>query len=116
MASKTFSPGTTIDSAWLNDVNTVVYYQSSLQAAPTLTITTNTITPVNTISFVGAGLIKTITVPANMSGTGGSIKIIPTAAFTTDTTGNIALASTAVINRVLEFVYDGVTGKWYPSY
>jgi hypothetical protein len=89
-------------------------------AAPTLAITSNAIAPTTSISFVGAGLIKNITVPSafQVSGGvgGGSITIIPTAAFTTDTTGNIALASTAVVNRAIRFTYDNGTGKWYPSY
>jgi len=90
--------------------------QGTLQAAPTLVITANVITPAAPISFLGAGLVKTITVPANFVAHGGRVTLIPTAAFTTDTTGNIALASTAVINRAIDFVYDGGTGKWYPTY
>lgn len=88
----------------------------TLQKAPTLTITANTIAPTASISIVGAGLIKNITVPAHFASAGGEIKIIPSAAFTTDTTGNIALASTAVVNRVMTLVYDGNAGLWYPSY
>lgn len=90
--------------------------RGTLQAAPTLTIAANVITPTAPISFLGAGLVNTITVPANMTSHGGRITIIPTAAFTTDATGNIAIASTAVISRAIDFVYDGGTGKWYPSY
>ena len=87
-----------------------------LSQAPTLTITSNTIAPTKPISFVGAGLIKTITAPVGIAGTGGQITLIPTAAFTTDTTGNIAIASTAVIGRAMTLTYDGSTAKWYPSY
>lgn len=85
-------------------------------AAPTLAITANVITPTKYISFVGAGLIKTITVPALAATGGATIKLIPTAAFTTDVTGNIALASTAVIGKQLLMTYDSGTNKWYPSY
>lgn len=84
--------------------------------APTLTISANVITPTRPISFLGAGLVKTITAPALFSIGGGSIRIIPTAAFTWDATANIAVAGTAVVSRVVEFVYDSVTTKWYPSY
>ena len=87
-----------------------------LSQAPTLTITSNTIVPTKPISFVGAGLIKTITAPVGISGAGGQITLIPTAAFTTDTTGNLAIASTAVIGRAMTLTYDGGTAKWYPAY
>lgn len=83
-------------------------------AASTLTVSSNTITPTAPAHFVGAGLIKTITVPSGMAG--GRITLIPTAAFTTDTTANIAIASTATIGRAMDFTYDSVTTKWYPSY
>jgi hypothetical protein len=88
----------------------------ALQQAPTLTITTNNITPTAMISFLGAGLVKNIVVPSNFAGAGGRVTIIPTAAFTTDTTGNIAIASTATIGRAMDFIYDAGTAKWYPSY
>jgi hypothetical protein len=82
-------------------------------ASSILTITTNTIAPTNQIHHLGAGLVKTITVPVTCYTT-CSIMIIPDAAFTTDTTDNISLASTAVINKTLIFVWDGT--KWSPSY
>lgn len=78
-----------------------------------LAIAANVITPTNSVHHVGAGLIKTITVPANV-GSPTRITIIPDAAFTTDATGNISLASTAVINRAMDFTWDGT--KWNPSY
>lgn len=85
-------------------------------AAPTLTISSNTIAPTKGLSKVGAGLIKTITAPSAIATAGGTISIIPTAAFTWDTTANIAIAGTAVISRKLDFSYDSGTSKWYPSY
>lgn len=87
-----------------------------LAQAPTLTITANAIAPTKPISFVGAGLIKTITPPPGIAGAGGQITLIPTAAFTTDATSNIAIASTAVIGRAMAMTYDGGTSRWYPSY
>lgn len=89
---------------------------STFGAAPTLSIAANVITPVRPINFLGAGLVKTITVPQALTAYGGSIKIIPTAAFTWDATGNIAVAGTAVISRTLEFTYNAATSKFYPSY
>ncbi|HMJ02426.1 MAG TPA: hypothetical protein VK506_05765 [Conexibacter sp.] len=78
-----------------------------------LTISTNVIAPTNAVHHLGAGLVKTVTVPAACTST-CTLAIVPDAAFTTDTTGNISLASTAVINKVLFLVWDGT--KWNPSY
>lgn len=83
---------------------------SGLGAA--LVITANTIAPAARVHSVGAGLLKTITVPG--AGAGWRFTAIPTAAFTTDLTGNINHASTAVIGVAMDFTYDGT--KWSPSY
>lgn len=96
--------------------NTVRYWT----AAPTVA-SANTITIANVpVTFVsGTTVIKTINVPTTWVGTanyGGRITIIPTGAFTWDTTGNIAVAGTAVVSRALDFIFDKGTGKWYPSY
>jgi hypothetical protein len=42
--------------------------------------------------------------------------LIPTGAFTWTTAGNIAVAGTAVVNRMITMAYDSGTSKWYPSY
>lgn len=60
----------------------------------------------------GTTQINTINVP--VTGFTGSITIIPDGAFTTGTSGNIALGSTAIVNKALIMTYDG--SKWYPSY
>lgn len=84
--------------------------------APTLASAT-TITPTKAISFVsGITTIATITPPVPIDTLGGAIVLIPTGIFLTNTAGNIALASTSVVGRALRFVYDPVTGKFYPSY
>lgn len=78
-----------------------------------------TIAPANRINHItGTTAIVTITAPANFAATGfgGCIELIPDAAFTTTTGGNIALASTATLNRTMEMCYDNGTTKWYPSY
>lgn len=73
----------------------------------------STIAPTGGIFHVtGTTQITTISLPR--TGFTGSIQIIPDAAFTTATGGNIALASTAVVGRVLTMTYDGTS--WYPSY
>ncbi|MGZ8842133.1 MAG: hypothetical protein ACXW18_00605 [Pyrinomonadaceae bacterium] len=82
-----------------------------------LAISSNTITPTNSIHHVGAGLIKTITVPTNF--TSGVLYVIPDAAFTYDATGNIVVPSgggTAVVNKLMVFVYSSSASKWVPSY
>lgn len=90
------------------------YYSSS--ASSVLTITSNAIAPTTTVHHVGAGLIKTITVPTLMASP-SFLLIVPDAAFTYDATGNIVVPSgggTATINRVMLFVWDGT--KWTPNY
>lgn len=46
--------------------------------------------------------------------TAGCLQIIPDGAWTTTTAGNFALATTAVVGKLLTACYDGT--KWYPSY
>lgn len=73
----------------------------------------NTITATNTVFHVtGTDVVKTINLP--YTGFVGRIDIIPDGAFTTDTSGNIAISSTAVVGKILTMIYDG--SKWYPSY
>ena len=84
-------------------------------SAPTIA-SASVISPTTSILFVsGTSVISTIDSPFG-SGNGGSITIIPTGAFTTSTSGNIAIASTAVVSRALIMTYDPTTLKWYPSY
>ena len=85
-------------------------------AAPTIA-SAATIAPTKPITFIsGTAAVVTITAPSPTSVGGGTITLIPTGAFTTTTAGNIAIASTAVVGKVLIFYYDSVTTKWYPSY
>lgn len=75
-----------------------------------------TIAPDAAIVFInGSAAIDTITVPAWMEG-GAQITFIPLGIFTTTTAGNIALASTAVVNKAMIMTYSAGTAKWYPSY
>lgn len=74
-----------------------------------------TISPVAQIFHVsGTSNISTITPPTDFNN--GVLYIIPDDVFTTDILGNIALASTSVVNQVLIMVYDATQEKWYPSY
>jgi hypothetical protein len=45
----------------------------------------------------------------------GEIVVIPSAASTWTTAGNIAKAGTSTANRAISFFYYPPTGKWYPS-
>ncbi len=93
-------------------------YRLLATSIPAQTIpSANTIAPINPITFVsGTQLISTITPPPLIALTGGQITLIPTGAWSTNLTGNIALASTAIVNRALILTYDSTTQKWYPSY
>jgi hypothetical protein len=89
---------------------------STGEAAPTIA-SASTIAPTKPITFIsGTTQINTITAPTGISTSGGQITLIPTGLFTTGTSGNIALATTAVVNRALIMTYDSGTAKWYPSY
>lgn len=94
-----------------------------------LTVSGNAIAVTAYMHHVGAGLIKNITLPTNANfpnmGTVNwempCIQLIPDAAFTTDATGNISKASTAVIGQPMTMCLDPNGGgagvaKWYPSY
>lgn len=79
----------------------------------------SSITPTSAIHHItGTTQINTITAPSQFAaaGMGGCLRLIPDGAFTTGTSGNIAIASNAVVSRTLELCYDNGTSKWYPSY
>ena len=74
-----------------------------------------TIAPTMPIHHVsGTAAITTITVPTGFIS--GCIGLWPDGIFTTTTGGNIALASTAVVNKIMFMCYDPTLGKWGPSY
>lgn len=62
----------------------------------------------------GTAAMVTITVP--YAGFSGRITILPGGAFTWTAAGNIAVLGTAVVDKALDFVYDPIRAKWYPSY
>jgi len=99
--------GTSVTLSGLNATNA---------AAPTIA-SAATIAPTKQITFIsGTAAVVTITAPTPISDGGGTITLIPTGAFTWTTAGNIALAGTAVVSRVLTMTFDVTTAKWYPSY
>lgn len=76
-----------------------------------------TIAPTAPIHHVtGTTAINTITPPPAFLANGGQIVLIPDGLFTTGTSGNIALATTAVVSKAIIMTYDPVAAKWYPSY
>lgn len=89
---------------------------TKLSEAGATVASTTSITLNNDITFIsGTEAIETI-LPNFGGGFSGIAVLIPTAAFTTVTTGNIAIASTGVVGKALIMVHAKSTGKWYPSY
>lgn len=67
----------------------------------------------------GTNAITSWTIPLGFNGTaagGGCFQVIPDALFTWTATGNIALAGSAVVNKLLQFCWDAKNSKWVPSY
>lgn len=83
---------------------------------PTIT-SAATIAPTRKVTRVtGTVPIATITPPNGYFNGPLYLYTSGTAVFTTITTGNIALASTAVQFKLLVLVFDPSVSKWYPSY
>jgi len=66
--------------------------------------------------ITGTAAIATFNIPAGMNSYGHCLQVIPDGAFTTILGGNIAVATTAVVNKTMRFCYDTGTSKYYPSY
>lgn len=78
-----------------------------------------TIAPTKSITHIaGTTTISTISVPVIFTGAnrGGCLTLIPDGAWATNTSGNIAVSTTATVGRALTMCYDHGTTKWYPSY
>jgi hypothetical protein len=60
----------------------------------------------------GTAAIKDIIAPSGF--TGGAIHLIPDGLWTTVTGGNIGVATTAVVGKVLALIFDGA--MYWPSY
>lgn len=86
---------------------------ATLPSGPLFHVTgTNAITAwgsSTTVGMVGGAGSKTDVV-------GASFCVIPDAIFSTTATNNIALASTAVVNKVLCYTFDQTNKKYVPSY
>jgi len=66
--------------------------------------------------ITGTTTIATISSACSGTGVSCQVTLIPDGAFATNTTGNIAIASTAVVGKALIYTYDSGTSTWYPSY
>lgn len=82
-----------------------------------LTIGSNTITVVKPVHQVaGAGPLKTINFPSVPIGMSITFKLVPTAAFTYDATGNILGTGTAVVGKTMTVTCLQSTGKCSMNY
>jgi hypothetical protein len=69
--------------------------------------------------ITGALAITGFTIPVGCDATavgGSQFSVIPDGTFTWTAAGNIALAGTAVVNKLLTFTWDATNSKWIPSY
>jgi hypothetical protein len=90
--------------------------QDQLQPKPVTMAAATTIAPTGYLTFLsGTTQVKTIT-PA-LSGMHMLAFVFTNASpGVTLTTGNIAIATTTVQNKMLLMTYDPVSALWYPSY
>lgn len=93
---------------------------SSQQPQPTAAVASaaGLVTPSGPLFHItGALAITGFTIPLGFPVKGGqTFCVIPDGTFTTTTANNIALASTAVVNKTLCFTYDTANAKFTPSY
>ncbi len=81
----------------------------------TALVSGSTISPVSRVHHVsGTSTISSITATGMIDGE--VLILIADGSFATNNSGNIALGSTAVVNRAMQFVWDATAAKWYPSY
>jgi len=102
----------------VNDILQFYGHGDPVKPIETTIASTTQISPSSQITIItGTVAIATITIP--WVGFAGSLDFIWNTTGTisaTVTTGNIALASTPVLNKTLRMTYSQITGKWYPSY
>lgn len=102
---------------WMDDSGNATFKTLSVQTVPSVNSAATVAITSSLTKVLGVAAISNFTPPTVVQNGGsfrGCVKLIPTGAWTTVTGGNIALASTAVVNRVMDMCYDGTS--WYPSY
>lgn len=80
------------------------------------TIPAGVFTPTYPITRTDAGTAAMTGITVPYTSFQGKITILPGGAFTWTNATNIAVAGTAVLNRAVDFTYDPIRAKWYPSY
>lgn len=107
----------TITTTWVPGWNNT---QAPLANTAAVTTVAGTTVPSGPLFHqTGAGAVVSYGIPLGFNGTafgGGCFNIIPDTAFTWTAAGNIALAGTAVVNKLLTFCWDVTNSKWIPSY
>lgn len=90
--------------------------QVSKLAEDPVTASSTTIAPLSDLVVVsGTVAIATITPPLGTN-VSQRVTLVPTGAWTLVTTGNIAVAATAVVSRAMTMFWSKSQQKWYPSY
>lgn len=102
--------GVTTAGVWVqtNDNGVPTLGTTMASTAGVLGLFTGTILTVS-----GTNAITGFTNPAGIA-PGFTVSIVPSGVFTWTAAGNIALAGTAVVNKLLQFVWNGT--KWVPNY
>lgn len=104
-------PGTLIGSGQLS-ISQASVLGSPVASASTITPSVNV--PDGLFHITGTAAISTMNVPATLAN-GAQICAIADGLWSMGTGGNIALAVTAVVNRMYCFGLDLGTNKWYPN-
>jgi hypothetical protein len=102
----------TITLSWVPGFNN----PSAKSSTATVASAASAITPSGPLFTVsGTAAVTGFNIPVGFSYSGGFC-VAPTGAFTWTTAGNIGLAGTAVVGRVLCFTWNNTSSKWLPSY
>lgn len=102
----------------LDDLNFQNYstVQNKLQPAPKTLASAATIAPTGFLTNV-TGTVPVATITPPVSGAHMlAFRFTNASPGVTATTGNIGIATTTVLNKILLMVYDPTAAKYYPSY
>lgn len=90
--------------------------RSFVSVASTVASAATTATTTGFVIITGTTAINTISSTGIPAGTSGCIQVLPQGLFTYTTAGNIGLAGSAVVGRILLFCFDTGSNKFWPSY
>lgn len=109
----------TITNTWVPGFNNR-YHPSLDRTTTAVASAAGLITPSGPLFHItGTSAITGFNIPVGFNATaegGGQFCVIPDAIFTTTTANNIALASTAVVNKLLCWTWDPTNSKFVPTY